>query len=158
MILWPKTNPVNEPNDAAFNAFLSSVDNIHSSTTVECQADIQECKINPVRECVVPKVTNSFCPIGLPTHHLKLKNGVPVMVNRNLFHQIQVNGKMLVLKAHTRRVVQVAIVNSNGNQTDTHASHRMKFLFSYHRIKATRKQFLLFLAFAGTVHKDKYKH
>lgn len=94
-----------------------------------------------------------FCPTGTPPLHLKFKNRVPGMVIRNLLHATLVNRKLFVMKAHTRRAVQVASVDSNVNETQTYPLHPIKVHFSYHGVKVTRMQYPLCLAFAGTVHK-----
>lgn len=78
---------------------------------------IRHLQDNPVGEYAVPEMTYKLCPTRILTHHLKLKKGVPGMVIRNVLHPTQVNGKMFAVKAHRRIVVQVAAVDSSGNNT-----------------------------------------
>lgn len=63
-------------------------------------------------------------PAGVSALYLKLKNGVPIKVHIELESR---KSKIFVMKAHTRRVLQVAALNSKGDETHTIALNRTKF-------------------------------
>lgn len=68
---------------------------------------------NAVRERIVPEMAGKFCSTGVRTHDLKQNKRVPVIVILNLLYPALVNGKMFDVKAHTKRVVQVATADCN---------------------------------------------
>lgn len=61
---------------------------------------------------------------------------------------------MFAVKAHTRGVVQVGVVDRNENETDTYEVEGIKIHLSLCGVKETCKHFPLRLAFAGMVHKE----
>lgn len=123
---------------------------VHNCGTSHFTQDGQN---DPVAYYVVLDMAYKFCCANVPPHHLMLKKGVLVVFIRNLLHLIIVNGKMLVVEAHTRRVIQFRAVHSNENNTSTYSLHCIKFQFSCRGVRVTRMQFSLHVAFTGPVHK-----
>lgn len=83
---------------------------------------------------------------------MTLKEGVPVIIIRNVLHPSLGNKKTFGVTAHTWRLEQVAALNSDGDETDTTALHLIMFQLSFHDVKATHIQFTLRPAFDGTAH------
>lgn len=77
-----------------------------------------------------------------------------MMVIRNLFHSCLINDEMFVVKVHTRRVIEVAVVDKNGDETDIFALYRNWFQFSFHGVKFVDLQFPLRSHFLEQFTKD----
>lgn len=106
----PNQYSADENNKKAIESFPGSAFNLFSTKIVEPYTSFTEHQQNPVWEYVVHEMTYSFCPTGVSLHHLKLMRGAPVMNIRKVFHPINVNEKMFVVKVHFRKVVHVAAV------------------------------------------------
>lgn len=154
MMVCPTNALVNEHNDRALDSFPGEEFTLFSYTSVDPHRSVEGREQNPESSYVVPEMTHRFCPTGVPPHHLKLKIGAPVMVIRNVLHPHIVNGKMFVVKSHTRRCLCVTQIDKDGREGSTYTLNRIKFQFSFHGVSITRKQFPVRLAFSGTVHKS----
>lgn len=157
MILCAAIKLVNAHNESTLNAIPSSVVNLYSSTAVELYASPQDRRQNPAPDYVVSEMTHKFCPSVVPPHHLKLKKGFLVLIILSVLHPALMNGELFLLKTHTQRVVQVAALDNNENETVIYALHCIKFQFSYHAVKVTRMQILFRLPFAVTVQRRQVK-
>lgn len=152
--LCPKIKLVDEHHETVLGVFLGSVVNIYSSTTLEPHASSQDRQDSPVWEYYVSGMAEKFCLTDVPPHYLNLKRGVPVMVFRNVLHPTLMVCTMLFMEAHTRRMVYVSVMGSNGNETNAYASHFITFQFSYQGVKITCMKSPILLAFAVTVRKE----
>lgn len=86
-------------------------------------------------------MTYRFSLTGVPHNHLKLKMEEANIVIGNVLHQYIVNGKMVVVKYHTRRCLCVAEMERGGREITTYSRNRIKFQFSFHAVTNTRKKF-----------------
>lgn len=80
LILRTTSKVMYEHIDAALNAFLGSVANLQSTTSIEPHTVTQNLQESPVPEYAVYKMNYTFCHTGVLTHHLKLKKGMFVML------------------------------------------------------------------------------
>lgn len=86
------------------------------SATVNPYTNTENRLNNAVSEFAVTEMTYKLCPTGVPFHHLKLKGGVHITFILIVMHPTLVNGGMFVVKAYTKRVLQVAAVYININE------------------------------------------
>lgn len=99
---------------------------------------------------------NSLQPSGLPPHHLLLKEGVPVMLMRNMNEKRGLaNGTILVCKEFKSRVIRCVIANGEKHQGETVLLRRMPIHTQDKELpfQFSRLQFPIKPAYAMTINK-----
>lgn len=116
-----------EQNEAAINGFPSILVNFYYSETVNPHSWTLCCEIYIVREYVVPETNHEICPEQVPPRHLQLKRGVSIWLSQISLPSSLVNGKVSIVKANSRKIIEVAAVNNNGDEFDIFSSHQIWF-------------------------------
>ncbi|XP_076907331.1 uncharacterized protein LOC143563738 [Bidens hawaiensis] len=152
-ILAPTNEDVQDINDRLISLFPRDETEYLSSDSICPTEDF----VDPLQANLYsPDVLNGLKISGLPIHRLVLKVGVPVMLLRNIDHQIGLcNGtrlRVIYLKKH----VVVAEIISGGNIGTRTYIHRVNMIPTDNKIpfKFQRRQFPISVCFAMTINKS----
>lgn len=113
IILRLKNKLVHQCNEAPLNVFPNSLFNLYTLLTVEPHSSTQIHQDSPELQYGISELNSQLCYTGLPSFRLQLKKRFPVTIIRNVLHPSLLNGKMFIVKAHTRGMVKVAASDSN---------------------------------------------
>ncbi|XP_076905296.1 uncharacterized protein LOC143561021 [Bidens hawaiensis] len=152
-ILAPTNEDVQDINDRLISLFPRDEKEYLSSDSICPTEDF----VDPLQENLYsPDVLNGLKISGLPNHRLVLKVGVPVMLLRNIDHQIGLcNGTRLRVISLKKHVVVVEIISGGNIGTRTYI-HRVNMIPTDNKIpfKFQRRQFPISVCFAMTINKS----
>ena len=143
-IMAPKNDDVNSINNLILNGMCCG--SLRSYKSIDTMPDDADMVHFPA------EFLNSLQPSGLPQHILKLKEGVPIMLLRNLDPPKLCNGTRLVVKQMFNNVIE-AIVLTGCAKGDRVTIPRIPISPSNSLIVFRRLQFPIRVAFAMTINK-----
>lgn len=150
-ILAPTHEVVDEINNHIMNK-LPGEERVYLSSDI-CDSDLAA-DFN--KDMYTPDFLNGIKLSGLPNHRLVLKEGVPVMLLRNIDQPARLyNGSRLKVRRLGERVIEAEIISGSNIGKITFIP-RMKLAPSDNRIpfRFQRRQFPIFVSFAMTINKS----
>nr|XP_043620270.1 ATP-dependent DNA helicase PIF1-like [Erigeron canadensis] len=148
--------PTNEEVDSINEYVLSKIkadEHTHFSSDSVCQSEF----IDEFEQALyAPEILNGFKVSGIPNHKLVLKEGVPVMLLRNIDQSNGLcNGTRLRITRLGKHVIEAEVISGNNIGYKTYIP-RMKLIPSDKRIpfRFHRRQFPLVVYFAMTINKS----
>nr|XP_043630449.1 ATP-dependent DNA helicase PIF1-like [Erigeron canadensis] len=151
-ILVPTNEEVDSINEYVLSKIKSDEHTYFNSDNVCPSEFIDEFQ----QSLYAPKILNGFKVPGIPNHKLVLKEGVPVMLLRNIDHRNGLcNGTRLRVTRLGKHVIEAEVISGNNIGYKTYIP-RMKLIPSDQRIpfKFHRRQFPLVVSFAMTINKS----
>nr|XP_043633373.1 ATP-dependent DNA helicase PIF1-like [Erigeron canadensis] len=151
-ILVPTNEEVDSINEYVLSKIKSDEHTYFSSDSVCPSEFIDEFQ----QSLYAPEILNGFKVSGIPNHKLVLKEGVPVMLLRNIDHRNGLcNGTRLRVTRLGKHVIEAEVISGNNIGYKTYIP-RMKLIPSDQRIpfKFHRRQFPLVVSFAMTINKS----
>nr|XP_043612651.1 ATP-dependent DNA helicase PIF1-like [Erigeron canadensis] len=148
--------PTNEEVDTINEYVLSKLkgdERIYFNSDSVCQSEF----IDEFQQSLyAPEILNGFKISGIPNHKLVLKEGVSVMLLRNIDQSNGLcNGTRLRVTRLGKNVIEAEVISGNNIGYKTYIP-RMKLIPSDKRIpfRFNRRQFLLIVSFAMTINKS----
>ncbi|XP_076956429.1 uncharacterized protein LOC143631602 [Bidens hawaiensis] len=152
-ILAPTNEDVQDINDRLISLFPRDEKEYLSSDSICPTEDF----VDPLQANLYsPDVLNGLKISGLPNHRLVLKVGVPVMLLRNIDHQIGLCNDTRLRVISLKKHVVVAEIISGGNIGTRTYIHRVNMIPTDNKIpfKFQRRQFPISICFAMTINKS----
>ncbi|XP_058767665.1 uncharacterized protein LOC131641372 [Vicia villosa] len=143
---------VEQINNHILDLIPGDMRDYYSSNTV----DKSEINDDTVVNILTPEFLSSLRTSGLPTHHLKLKVGTPIMIMRNIDQSEGLcNGTRLIVTKLGTHVIEASIIaGKNGGNRVYIPRMDMSPSQSPWPFKLNRRQFPIIVSYAMTINKS----